>query len=100
MRSSTFVSTVSSIAGFTRANHPSAAATSNAATPSAFAIAAPGIVGGWTATAFRPSIDDNGVKTSGVQSFTTPVGADVTLIDLRGARYNVPPPGGPINLDD
>ncbi|MBJ7472253.1 MAG: hypothetical protein JHD16_13185 [Solirubrobacteraceae bacterium] len=59
-----------------------------------------GIAGGWSATAFRPSIDETAVKSTGVQSFTVPVGADVTLIDLRGARYSVPVPGGPVNLDD
>ena len=58
-----------------------------------------GIVGGWDATVFRPSLDDAGKKQSGVMTFSTPVGADVSLIDLRGARYKVPVPGGPVDLD-
>ncbi len=59
-----------------------------------------GITGGWNATMFRPSLDDSAKKAvaTTTKAFTADVGADVTLIDLRGAHYRVPVPGGPVNL--
>lgn len=54
----------------------------------------------WNATAFRPTLDDDGREYRGTERFTTAVGPDVTLIDLRpandwqmvpGARYDVAP---------
>ncbi len=61
-----------------------------------------GISGGWNATMFRPSIDETATKAlaTTTQAFTAQVGPDVTLIDLRGANYRVPVPGGPVNLDE
>lgn len=54
----------------------------------------------WNATAFRPTLDDIGRTFLHTDRFTTPVGADVTLIDLRpfntwstvpGPRYTLLP---------
>jgi hypothetical protein len=56
------------------------------------------ISGGWSATAFRPSVDDSVVvRKTATASVAVPVGADVTLIDLRSARLSSATiPGDPI----
>ena len=59
-----------------------------------------GVVGGWNATQFRPSLDDTATRFPGVMKFTAKVGADVSLIDLRPSKFKGEIPGGPVELAD
>ncbi|MEN0013592.1 MAG: hypothetical protein AAGC46_09510 [Solirubrobacteraceae bacterium] len=54
------------------------------------------VAGGWSETTFRPSVDASATQSSG-SVFTVPVGADVTLIDLRGSGAGTIP-GGDVTL--